>query len=73
MTYISGPLDDLDRFQGQLVADLAGYLDGVDMARLTHAVESVTADWSVEIHNMRPVTDHHIRYAIHTPWQTPED
>lgn len=58
---------DLAAFQQYLSVALADLL-GSPLRAVEAAVDGVTAGWSVEVHHLRPVTDPHDRFCIHTPW-----
>jgi hypothetical protein len=58
---MSAPTGDLDLFRESLATALADAI-GIPLNAVEAAVEAVTEDWSVEVHHMRPITDHHTGY-----------
>lgn len=69
---MSAPIGGLDLFRESLATALADAI-GIPLNAVEAAVEIATEGWSVEVHHMRPITDHHTRYAIHTPWAKVEE
>lgn len=69
---MSTPLSDLDTFLDEFAQNLASELS-IPLRPVEEALAAVTQGWAVEIQHMRPVTNHHTQYVIHTPWQPVED
>lgn len=63
------PPEDLEEFQFQLADQLARLIN-IPLRAAMPVVTAVTAGWSVEVQRMRPVSDPHDRFVIHTPWTT---
>lgn len=63
-----GSDEDREALQVELANTLADQL-GVPLRSVEEAVGVATGDWSVEIQCVRPVTDPHHRFAVHTPWE----